>query len=85
MLNRSKSFIYIVKNNNTNNIANTANIFYKKLYKSSNDLISLSNQSFPKDSKRKIISYSQFLKSNPKANKKQRVEAIQNFYNNLLK
>jgi hypothetical protein len=34
---------------------------------------------------RKLVSYGEFLQMNPKATKKQRVQAIQKFYNDLMR
>jgi hypothetical protein len=34
---------------------------------------------------RKLVSYGEFLQTNPKATKKQRVQAIQKFYNDLMR
>jgi hypothetical protein len=74
MLKRSKSYFLFHYNDN---------LYIKtlKINKSLNDLSSLLSSEF--NNKRKLISYSQFLKVNPKANKKQRVKAIQDFYNLL--
>ena len=74
MLKRSKS--YFLFNYNDNLYIKTP-----KINKSFNDLSTLLSYEF--NNKRKLISYSKFLKLNPKANKRQRVKAIQDFYNSL--
>jgi hypothetical protein len=58
---------------------------YKK-YKSCDDLCGLVNKpsiDMIKPPAKECVSYSVFLKKNPGASKKQRVEAIQRFYDNL--
>ena len=55
-------------------------IFNSRNYKSCNDLVNLQNNT----NKRKLISYGEFLRSNPRATKKQRINAIATFYNLLL-
>ena len=94
MLKKSKSSIYIInlfynKSNNNKSNNNFINSFNNRSYKSCNDLINLSNPSLCTNSlsknKRKILSYGEFLVHNPNSTKKQRIKAIKDFYDNLLK
>lgn len=86
MLKKSNSSMLICIINSCNN----------KSYKSCNDLVNLSNPSLcmnnniqsnnnDKINTRKLVSYGEFLQTNPKATKKQRVQAIQKFYNDLMR
>jgi hypothetical protein len=88
MLKKSKSCNINLVNINSVNI-NLYKLY--KTYKSYNDLINLSvldqksnsNSNLFINKKRKLVSYGEFLRTNIKPSKKQRIQAITDFYNNL--
>ena len=75
------------KSESSSNIINIIKLVKTKTCKSCNDLKNLYNNNVfnTKINKKKLISYGEFLRLNPIATKKQRVDAIKNFYDNLLK
>lgn len=73
MMKKSNSMVFIY----------TINSFDIKYSKSCDNIANLQKTPDLLDNK-KLVSYSDFLRSNPKATKKQRCKAIKNFYDNLL-
>ena len=76
----------MIKKNNSCIFVYVINKYDIKLSKSCNDLSNLSNPCLcVKKPEKKLVSYGEFLRIKPNANKKQRVQAIKIFYAALLK